>query len=179
MKKKYVKAVLCALVFLSGYLLFAQEAEEKSTGQKDRLHWSLGLLAEGNMNVPKGYALGAGLYGMFVLPDWVKTGRFSAGVKLLYSTEFKRYGLFDTAVLFRWNFYDFTKFKTCDSGFFVQAEGGVSLGWNGKTAKPFVFGLGEGTFGYRFAVKNFFIEPYIRGGYPVIWAAGISGGFRI
>lgn len=94
MKKKYVKAVLCALVFLSGCLLFAQEAEEKSTRQKDRLHWSLGLLAEGNMNVPKGYALGAGLYGMFVLPDWVKTGRFSAGVKLLYSTEFKRYGSF-------------------------------------------------------------------------------------
>ena len=61
----------------------------------------------------------------------------------------------------------------------ISAEGGVSLGWNGKAAKPFVFGLGEGTFGYRFAIKNFFIEPYIRGGYPVIWAAGISGGFRI
>ena len=182
MKKNYVKTVLCVPVFLwimGACILFAQEVEDEPKRKKDGLHWSLGISAEGNMNVPKGYALGAGLYGMFVLPDWVKTGRFSAGVKLLYSTEFKRYGLFDTAVLFRWNFYDFTKVKSCDSGFFVQAEGGISLGWNGKTAKPFVFGLGEGTFGYRFAVKNFFIEPYIRGGYPVIWAAGISGGFRI
>ena len=179
MKKNCVKAALCALVFLGASLLFAQEVEDEPKREKDGLHWSLGLSAEGNMNMPKGYALGAGLYGLFVLLDWVKSGRFSAGVKLLYSTGFKRYGLLDTAVLFRWNFYDFAKFKTCDSGFFVQAEGGVSLGWNGKTAKPFVFGLGEGTFGYRFAVKNFFIEPYIRGGYPVIWAAGVSGGFRI
>ena len=182
MKKNYVKTVLCVPVFLwimGSSVLFAQEVEDEPKRKKDGLHWSLGISAEGNMNVPKGYALGAGLYGLVVLPDWVKTGRFSAGAKLLYSTEFKRYGLLDTALLFRWNFYDFAKFKTCDSGFFVQAEGGVSLGWNGKAAKPFVFGLGEGTFGYRFAVKNFFIEPYIRGGYPVIWAAGISGGFRI
>lgn len=93
------------------------------------------------MNVPKGYALGSGLYGLIVFPEWVKTGRFSAGVKLLYSTEFKRYGLFDTALLFRWNFYDFSKPKKPDSGFFVQAEGGVSLGWNGKSSNPMVISL--------------------------------------
>lgn len=182
MMKNCIKAALCVAVFLGGMaasVLFAQEVNEEPAEQKDVLHWSVGLSAEGNMNVPKGYALGAGLYGLVVLPDWVKTGRFSAGVKLLYSTEFKRYGLLDTALLFRWNFYDFAKLKTLDSGFFVQAEGGVSLGWNGKASKPFVFGLGEAAFGYRFAIKNFFIEPYIRGGYPVIWAAGISGGFRI
>ena len=182
MNKNCIKAALCVPVFLgmmAASVLFAQEVNEEAKGQKDALNWSLGFSAEGNMNVPKGYALGAGLYGLIVLPDWVKAGRFSAGVKLLYSTEFKRYGLFDTALLLRWNFYDFAKLKKPDSGFFVQAEGGVSLGWNGKASKPFVFGLGEAAFGYRFTVKNFFIEPYIRGGYPVIWAAGVSGGFRI
>ena len=126
MKKNCVKAALCALVFLSGSVLFAQEVEDEPKREKDGLHWSLGLSAEGNMNMPKGSALGAGLYGMFVLPNWVKTGRFSAGVKLLYSTECKRYSLLDTAVLFRWNFYEFAKFKTCDAGFFVQVAGGVS-----------------------------------------------------
>jgi len=179
MKKNCIKAALFVMVFLRGLFLFAQETNEETKMQKDRLHWSLGLSVEGNMNVPKDCALGTGLYGMVVLPDWVKVGRFSAGAKLLYSTGFKRYSLLDTALLFRWNFYDFEKLKKVDSGFFFQAEGGLSLGWNRKASKPFVFGLGEAAFGYRFTVKNFFIEPYIRGGYPVIWAAGISGGFRI
>ena len=67
MKKNCVKAALCALVFLGASLLFAQEVEDEPKREKDSLHWSLGLSAEGNMNVPKGYALGAGLYGMFVL----------------------------------------------------------------------------------------------------------------
>ena len=179
MKKNCIKAALFVLVFVGSSFLFAQEMNEDSKVQKDRLHWSLGLSAEGNMNVPKSYAFGTGLYGMIVLPNWVKAGRFSVGAKLLYSTGFKRYSMLDTALLFRWNFYDFAKLKKPDSGFFIQAEGGVSLGWNRKALKPFAFGLGEASFGYRFTVKNFFIEPYIRGGYPVIWAAGISGGFRI
>lgn len=142
--KNRIKTALCVPVFLgmmAASVLFAQEVKEDAKGQKDALHWSLGLSSEGNMNVPKGYALGSGLYGLIVFPDWVKTGRFSAGVKLLYSTEFKRYGLFDTALLFRWNFYDFSKPKKPDSGFFVQAEGGVSLGWNRKSSNPMVISL--------------------------------------
>ena len=82
--KNYVKTALCVAVFLGGMaasVLFAQEVNEEPAEQKDVLHWSVGLSAEGNMNVPKGYALGAGLYGLVVLPDWVKTGRFSAGAK--------------------------------------------------------------------------------------------------
>ena len=84
MKKNCIKAALFVMVFLRGLFLFAQETNEEPKMQKDRLHWSLGLLLEGNMNVPKDCALGTGLYGMVVLPDWVKVGRFSAGAKLLY-----------------------------------------------------------------------------------------------
>ncbi|EPF27823.1 hypothetical protein HMPREF9195_02324, partial [Treponema medium ATCC 700293] len=51
MKKNYVKTALCALVFLSASLLFAQEVEDEPKREKDGLHWSLGLSAEGNMNV--------------------------------------------------------------------------------------------------------------------------------
>ena len=130
-EKSYKNSTLCAGVFGDdgSFRSFCPRGERgDAKGQKDGLHWSLGLSSEGNMNVPKGYALGSGLYGLIVFPEWVKTGRFSAGVKLLYSTEFKRYGLFDTALLFRWNFYDFSKPKKPDSGFFIQAEGGVSLG---------------------------------------------------
>lgn len=113
--KNRIKTALCVPVLLgmmAASVLFAQEVKEDAKGQKDGLHWSLGLSSEGNMNVPKGYALGSGLY-----------------------------GLIDTALLFRWNFYDFSKPKKPDSGFFVQAEGGVSLGWNGKSSNPMVISL--------------------------------------
>lgn len=112
MKKNYVRAALCVFVFLEmmgGSFLFSQDVKDEPRMQKENLNWSLGLLAEGNMNVPKGYALGTGLYGMIVLPDWVKTGRFSAGAKLLYSTGFKKYGMLDTASFIPLEFLRFCK----------------------------------------------------------------------
>jgi len=102
------------------------------------------------------------------------------GVKALYSNDFKKHHIFDAALLFRWNFYDFSKIKERDSGFFIQLEGGAVFGLKEREpSKLFMYALGEAAFGYRFTINNFFIEPYLRGGYPVIWAIGISGGFRI
>ena len=66
MMKNCIKAALCVPVFLwimGASVLFAQEVEDEPKRKKDGLHWSLGISAEGNMNVPKGYALGAGCNG--------------------------------------------------------------------------------------------------------------------
>ena len=147
---------------------------------KTAFNWSAGLLAETNMNAPKGYAFGSGLYFLFMFPDTGKAGRFSAGIKGLYSTDFKRYRIADTVLLLRWNFYDFAKHKS-DGGFFIQAEGGAAFGWNGENAasKPVVFGLGQAAIGYRYTLRSFFMEPYIYAGYPTLWGAGIAGGIRI
>ena len=162
------------------------EPEKPSMGisladrDKKTFNWSLGLLAEANMNSPDGYAMGAGLYTLFMLPLKLKIGRLSLGAKALYSNDFKKHHIFDAALLFRWNFYDFSKIKERDSGFFIQLEGGAVFGLKeSEPSKLFMYALGEAAFGYRFTINNFFIEPYLRGGYPVIWAIGISGGFRI
>ena len=162
------------------------EPEKPSMGisladrDKKTFNWSLGLLAEANMNSPDGYAMGAGLYTLFMLPLKLKIGRLSLGAKALYSNDFKKHHIFDAALLFRWNFYDFLKIKKRDSGFFIQLEGGAVFGLKeNEPSKLFMYALGEAAFGYRFTINNFFIEPYLRGGYPVIWAIGISGGFRI
>ena len=162
------------------------EPEKPSMGisladrDKKTFNWSLGLLAEANMNSPDGYAMGAGLYTLFMLPSKLKIGRLSLGAKALYSNDFKKHHIFDAALLFRWNFYDFSKIKKRDSGFFIQLEGGAVFGLKeNEPSKLFMYALGEAAFGYRFTINNFFIEPYLRGGYPVIWAIGISGGFRI
>ena len=162
------------------------EPEKPSMGisladrDKKTFNWSLGLLAEANMNSPDGYAMGAGLYTLFMLPSKLKIGRLFLGAKALYSNDFKKHHIFDAALLFRWNFYDFSKIKKRDSGFFIQLEGGAVFGLKeNEPSKLFMYALGEAAFGYRFTINNFFIEPYLRGGYPVIWAIGISGGFRI
>ena len=148
---------------------------------KKIFNWSLGLLAEANMNSPEACAMGTGLYTLFMLPLKLKIGYLSLGARTLYSNDFKKHHIFDAALLFRWNFYDFSKIKERDSGFFIQLEGGAVFGLKEKreTSKLFMYALGEAAFGYRFTINNFFIEPYLRGGYPVIWAIGISGGFRI
>ena len=148
---------------------------------KKIFNWSLGLLAEANMNSPEACAMGTGLYTLFMLPLKLKIGYLSLGARTLYSNDFKKHHIFDAALLFRWNFYDFSKIKERDSGFFIQLEGGAVFGLKEKreTSKLFMYALGEAAFGYRFTINNFFIEPYLRGGYPVIWAIGISGGYRI
>ena len=147
---------------------------------KKIFNWSLGLLAEANMNSPEACAMGTGLYTLFMLPLKLKIGHLSLGAKALYSNDFKKHHIFDAALLFRWNFYDFLKIKKRDSGFFIQLEGGAVFGLKeSETSKLFMYALGEAAFGYRFTINNLFIEPYLRGGYPVIWAIGISGGFRI
>ena len=164
----------------------AEPPEKPSMGisladrDKKTFNWSLGLLAEANMNSPDGYAIGTGLYTLFMLPLKLKIGHLSLGAKALYSNDFKKHHIFDAALLFRWNFYDFSKIKERDSGFFIQLEGGAVFGLKeSEPSKLFMYALGEAAFGYRFTINNFFIEPYLRGGYPVIWAIGISGGFRI
>ena len=132
------------------------------------------------MNSPEACAIGTGLYTLFMLPLKLKIGHLSLGAKALYSYDFKKHHIFDAALLFRWNFYDFSKIKERDSGFFIQLEGGAVFGLKEREpSKLFMYALGEAAFGYRFTINNFFIEPYLRGGYPVIWAIGISGGFRI
>ncbi|MGI5062414.1 hypothetical protein E4N95_02780 [Treponema denticola] len=147
---------------------------------KKTFNWSLGLLAEANMNSPEACAMGTGLYTLFMLPLKLKIGHLSLGAKALYSNDFKKHHIFDAALLFRWNFYDFSKIKERDSGFFIQLEGGAVFGLKeSEPSKLFMYALGEAAFGYRFTINNFFIEPYLRGGYPVIWAIGISGGYRI
>ena len=164
----------------------AEPPEKPSMGisladrDKKTFNWSLGLLAEANMNSPDGYAMGTGLYTLFMLPLKLKIGHLSLGARTLYSNDFKKHHIFDAALLFRWNFYDFSKIKERDSGFFIQLEGGAVFGLKEREpSKLFMYALGEAAFGYRFTINNFFIEPYLRGGYPVIWAIGISGGFRI
>ena len=128
------------------------EPEKPSMGisladrNKKTFNWSLGLLAEANMNSPEACAMGTGLYTLFMLPLKLKIGHLSLGAKALYSNDFKKHHIFDAALLFRWNFYDFSKIKERDSGFFIQLEGGAVFGLKeSEPSKLFMYALGETT----------------------------------
>ena len=116
------------------------------------------------MNVPKSYVFGTGLYTLCMLSARGKAGTFSVGIKGLHNPIKRKNAK-----------------TTDDAGFFIQAEGGAAFAWNGQNVvtKPFVFGLGQAVLGYRYTIRNFFIEPYIYAGYPVLWGAGLAGGLRI
>jgi len=78
-------------------------------------------------------------------------------------------------------FYFFGK-KAC-SGPFLQFMGGPALFFVDESgfsvpSRIGVFSIGAG-FGWRFLIKEkWFIEPYIRGGYPYLAGAGLSAGMH-
>ncbi len=180
--------IIVLIIFILPFSLVSEENLEEKSNTEEELntevlasnnyasYWSLAGFVEANMKTPKGYALGTGLYTAFALPDFVKTGRFLLGLKALYSYSPAKYNVFNTNLLFRWT-YDFSK-KQADSGIFLQVEPGFLLGWNGESIKnkPLAYFLAELSFGYRYTYKNFFVEPYIYGGYPSKWGIGIAIG---
>lgn len=62
------------------------------------------------------------------------------------------------------------------TGVFLEGLGGASILLIDSDAK--VVASGGAGFGYRAAFSNFYIEPEIRVGYPYIFGAGLSAGFR-
>ena len=62
------------------------------------------------------------------------------------------------------------------TGVFIEGLGGVSV-IPRKSEYNIIKNAGGG-FGYRAALGNFYIEPAIRIGYPYIFGAGLSAGFR-
>jgi len=81
--------------------------------------------------------------------------------------------------LLRFYFYG----KRAYSGPFIQFIGGPALFFDNESgfsipSKIGVFSIGM-SYGWRFLIKDkWFIEPYIRGGYPYLAGAGLSAGIR-
>lgn len=100
----------------------------------------------------------------------------SLGMKLLVTVD--RESFFCTELLFFIRFYTFG-FKT-NTGLYIQLNGGPLIVSDGK---PEISGFGSIsaglTAGWRIPIgKSWFVEPFIRGGYPYIIGAGLSGGMR-
>jgi len=117
-----------------------------------------------NANTREGAAIGGSvIFGT----DFLKI--FAGGLRVIISNNFGEITTIEPLLFFR--FYPPLGIK----GLFAQLELGASLFLEGGGVYPaFSAGLSAG---WRFSLtEKFYIEPYIRGGYPFAWGIGITAG---
>jgi hypothetical protein len=127
---------------------------------------SLGLGIEGNMNVRRSAAMGEN-----ITLDCGINEIFAGGIRLGFSQDFKRIQVIEQGVFFRWYFVDLSGPR-----FFVQADLGAAIAMEDFRPHPAI--LGGFTGGVRIPLNDWYVEPFIRGGYPFIWGAGLIAGYR-
>jgi hypothetical protein len=125
-----------------------------------------GLGMEINANTRDGVAFGGGLSAGLDI-----NSQFSFGVKTIISSNLGTTASLETAGLFRY----YLPFKF--NGLFAQAElGAVIFFEDGKNYPAFLGGI---AFGWRYNfLKNWYIEPYVRCGYPFVWGTGFLAGYH-
>lgn len=151
------KVLLLLTVFITLVnLVGAQEVKQITSGT--------GI--EGNMNTRAGAALGitaSADYGIFPA--------LAAGIKFGFSHNLAHIMTLEPEIFARWYAWNVKGLSV-----FVQAGIGASIIFEDKKAHSAV--LGELAAGLRIPFKQWYAEPYLRTGYPFIWGAGISAGYR-
>jgi hypothetical protein len=152
------------LLLFAPFIVFAQDA-------------AFAMGGEVNMNAPSSFAAGFNYY------FDINIGKnFAAGFILGTSRGFDDFSLFpqinvyEGSLLFRWYFLG-----KGQRGFFAQAEGGGYLAIQKMSVYGFEFnpmftaGLRGG---YRLPLGRFYLEPFVRAGYPFAAGAGLMLGVR-
>jgi len=164
--------VTVIIMAISG-IAFAQE-EEAQTDETWLHKFAIGLGPEINMHSPQGYAGGLSLNFDYNLPIPSQRTSFAAGLSFIGSYNFDGITVLEPSAFFRWYFLN-----PSYTGLFAQ----INLGGNiimGETYYNAPIALvSDIRAGYRLPFsRNFYIEPYIRAGYPVMWGAGLICGMR-
>jgi len=176
MSKKNILLLTVILLAFSGAGLtpvFAQTEGDEIWKHK----FAIGLGAEINMHSPEGYAGGLSLNFDYNLPFSTKRTSFGAGISFIGSNNFDGITVLEPNAFFRWYLLN-----PEHRGLFAQINAGANIIFiEGQsiynTPIAFVFDVRAG---YRLPfAKNFYVEPYIRGGYPVVWGAGVILGMRL
>ncbi|MDR1748826.1 MAG: hypothetical protein LBR47_07185 [Spirochaetaceae bacterium] len=131
---------------------------------------AFGLGLETNMNARNGYALGS-----MVKIDGEIGKQFALGVCLGLSRDLSRFVTIEPAAFFRWYM---PVLRSSGGGLFLQGDAGMSI-IKDNSEMRYSF-MGGGTVGLRYAFRSgsYYIEPYVKGGYPFLWGIGIVTGCR-
>lgn len=98
------------------------------------------------------------------------------GITMLYAQDAEKFIFLEALAHFRLYFLR----SKINTGLFLQAEGGIVLFAREKFEGADNFSPAAGLCaGWRFPLgTRWYIEPCVRGGYPYIFGAGVSGGIR-
>ena len=130
----------------------------------------IGLGTELNAYSRQNAAAGGGFFAGFDLNRY-----FAAGLKIGFFHNMGTIATLEPLAFFR--YYILRQQRPPGlGGFFVQAETGYAACFEyGEAFHAFSGGLSAG---WRIVTKNWGIEPAVRFGYPYIWGAGITAGYR-
>ncbi|MBR4322708.1 hypothetical protein [Treponema sp.] len=133
---------------------------------------SFGLTCEGNYYSLKGFAPCVG----FVF-DYSILKRLSVGVKANYTNEVSSVlSIFTIEPLITLRYYLVSSSGEDGTGVFAEGQAGCALINVEDNLRVSLTTSAQ--LGYRFSLKRFYVEPYIRAGYPLIFGAGASFGVR-
>ncbi|MCL2758911.1 MAG: OmpA family protein [Treponema sp.] len=128
--------------------------------------FAVGFGVEMNMNSPENFAGGV----LFNFDVNLAT-QFALGVNITGSTNFNDINVLEFSGMFRWYFLSLKH-----DGWFAQINAGYN--YVDVEGAPMAF-ITELRGGIRIPMGNFYLEPYGRVGYPVVWGAGIVAGIRM
>lgn len=134
---------------------------------------SLGLIVEANKNSISKISPAAGLsfeYSIF--------RRVSLGIKTIASFDIfeKENSIYVIEPLIFGRWYAVSPTGEPSAGLYVEPQGGLELIFvNDKL--HCVPSLGA-SLGFRIPINSFYFEPYLRGGYPYLFGAGLGAGLR-
>jgi hypothetical protein len=145
------------------------------------LMFSLGAGAEANANTRTDISFGGKAQ-----IDFRVARPFSLGIKGVYSMSQTEVKVLEAGALLRWNVFAHEWGSGGVTDLFLQAEGGIALGWEQNPAATDKHGEGEPATdpsggiaaGIRITFPfSLYLEPYGRFGYPYTWAGGIALGY--
>lgn len=167
--RKVMLLSLALLMLTAG--MYAQESAFGGDGGTTRIAVSVG--PEWNMNARENFAAAAMMSADYNLPF-----SFAAGLNFAVSSNFQNITIVEPAAMFRWYFLR-DKFVGHDhSGFFAQADLGISMVVEQDGASPMFMGGLRG--GFRLPLTElFYVEPYGRIGYPFAFGIGALAGVRL
>jgi hypothetical protein len=147
----------------------AAEAAVVASGVAKQAHLGLGL--EGNMNPKETF-----IFGQSVSFDYAFFSHFAAGGSLIISYDFNSFFSFEPELFGRWYFWEM---GVPGGGLFLQEDMGVRIAMDDLDPEfSFLGGVSLG-FRWAFAHTDYYIEPYVRGGYPFRVGVGLRGGCRL
>lgn len=180
LNNQYILQIKMLNVKNASYSLFKKYDVSRSSVTEQLLHHastiyksSLGLFLELNKNSISFVAPAVG-----ISFDYSFTRKLSVGGKVIVSYDaFEKentvYSI-EPLALVRW--YIVSPTGEPSAGLFIEGDVGVELlliNSDFNTAPSIGAGLG-----FRFPLRDYYIEPIIRGGYPYLFGIGVNGGFR-